>query len=168
MYLYEARGGCRKTVWEVASANTISAKLKGVSIKLTECGLNYILILIKFKGFLIKLARLMDNPSHPCTIWRQRNSVWRGSNCISIKLEGVAVKFLRGGLSKCYFYKVKGGFYKINWVWLDYILILMKFEDFFIKLPSLLNNPSHPCFRSFKDVTNNQPQPCLLYNAEFM
>ena len=110
----------------------------------------------------------MENPSHPCAIWRPRNFIWRGSNCIFIKLEGVAVKFLRGGLSKCYFYKVQGGFYKINWVWLDYILILMKFEDFFIKLPSLLNNQSHPCFRSFKDVTNNQPQPCLLYNAEFM
>ena len=45
----------------MASANTISAKLKGVSIKLTECGLNYILILIKFKGFFIKLVSLMDN-----------------------------------------------------------------------------------------------------------
>ena len=78
----------------------------------------------------IKLPSLMDNPSHPCAIRRPRNSRWHGSNCmawanaISAKFKGVSIK-----LTECA---------------LDYLLILIKFEGFFIKLPSLLNNPSHP------------------------
>ena len=86
----------------MALANAILAKLKVVYIKLTKCGLDYILILIKFKGFFIKLSSLLDNPSHPCAIRRLRNSGC-GSNCISIKLEGVAVKLFARWLEQMLF-----------------------------------------------------------------
>ena len=56
LYFYKARGVCCKTVCEVASANTIFVKFKGVFIKLTECGLDYILILIKFEEFFYKIT----------------------------------------------------------------------------------------------------------------
>ena len=56
LYFYKARGGCCKTICEVAWANAIFVKFKGVSIKLAECGLDYILILIKFEGFFVKLS----------------------------------------------------------------------------------------------------------------
>ena len=78
LYFYKARGGCCKTVCEVAWANAISAKFKGVSIKLTECALDYLLILIKFEGFFIKLPSLLNNPSHPRVIRRPGYSGWRG------------------------------------------------------------------------------------------
>ena len=79
LYFYKARGGCCKTVCEVAWANAISAKFKRVSIKLTECGLDYLLILIKFEWFFIKLPSLPDNPSRPRAIRWPGYSGWRGS-----------------------------------------------------------------------------------------
>jgi hypothetical protein len=39
----------------------ISAKVDEVFIKLFECGLDYILILIKYRAFYVKLANLLDN-----------------------------------------------------------------------------------------------------------
>ena len=87
----------------------------------------------------------MDNPSHPCVIRQLRNSGWCGSNCISIKLEGVAVKTIcEVAWANVISTKFKGVSLKLTECELDYILILIKFEGFFIKLPSLLNNPSHP------------------------
>jgi len=51
---------------------------------------------------------------------------------------------LRGGLSKCYFCKVQGVSIKLTECKLDYILILIKFEGFFVKFPSFLDNSNHP------------------------
>ena len=134
LYFYKARGGCCKTICEVAWANAISVKFKGVSIKLTECGLDYILILIKFKGFFIKLPCLVDNPSHPCVIRRPRNSRWRGSNCISIKLERVAVKLFVRWLKQMLFLQSSRGFYKINWLCAGLFINFDKVWGFFYKI----------------------------------
>jgi hypothetical protein len=50
----------------------ISAKVDEVFIKLFECGLDYILNLIKYSVFYVKLTNLLDNLSHPRTIRQTR------------------------------------------------------------------------------------------------
>ena len=76
----------------------------------------------------------MDNPSHPCAIRRPRNSEWRGSNCISIKLEGVVVKLFARWLEQMLFFKVQGGFYKINLVWAELYINFDKVQEVFYKI----------------------------------
>jgi hypothetical protein len=50
----------------------ISTKVDGVFIRLFECGLDYILIFIKYRVFYVKLANFLYNLSHPHAIQRPR------------------------------------------------------------------------------------------------
>ena len=102
----------------------------GVSIKLTECELDYILILIKFKGFFYKITEPhgQSEPSMRDPMAEKFPMTW----------------FKLYGLSKCYFCKVQGDFYKINSVWARLFINFDKVRGVFIKLSSLLDNPSHP------------------------
>jgi hypothetical protein len=64
---------------------------------------------------------------------------------------------MSGGLRRCYFYKVWGGFHKITLVWVDYILISTKFEVFCtidtswmdLSHPSEIQQPKYLCQRGF-------------------
>ena len=131
LYFYKGRGGCCKTICEVAWANAISAKFKGVSIKLTECALDYLLILIKFEGFFVKL------PSHYILILikfgvfckiaepsRQSEPSTRDPTT-----EIFEPTWLNGGIPL-----LGLGFYKINWVWAGLHINFNKIQGVFYKI----------------------------------